>query len=212
MALKMQHFSGLRSRVFGRIATVKIFNNRLTMRPIEPMLNHRLSSRSSSLIRRFFLMAFCCSCGATAFGQGVSVLTFHYDFSRTGQNTNETILTPANVNTNTFGQLFSYVVDGDVYAEPLYVPGLVIPGQGTHNVVFVATQYNNIYAFDADSNQGSAKGLLWNVNLGPYAATPNNDFGNRYGPYHDIDPSVGITGTPGHRPRFRNILCGFIHP
>ncbi len=126
----------------------------------------------------------------------VDVLTYHNDFARTGQNTNEAILTAANVNSNTFGLLFAYPVDGQVYAQPLYVSGLSIPGQGIHNVVFVATEHDSVYAFDADSNAGPGGGLLWWTNLGLSAATPNSDFGNRYGPYHDIDPEVGITSTP----------------
>lgn len=130
-----------------------------------------------------------------AFGQ-VNVLTYHNDFARTGQNPNETILTPANVNTNTFGKVFSYPVDGQIYAQPLYVSGLVIPGQGTHNVVFVATMHDSVYAFDGDSNAGPNGGLLWHVNLGTSAVMPNNDFGNRYGQYHDIRPEVGVIGTP----------------
>src|SRR5438105_161644 len=125
-----------------------------------------------------------------------SVLTWHNDVARTGLDANETILTPANVNSGSFGKLFSYPVDGYVFAQPLYVSGLAIPGQGTHNVVFVATEHNSVYAFDADSNPGVNSGLLWHVNLGTSAVTPNNDFGNRYGPYHDIDPEVGITSTP----------------
>jgi len=72
----------------------------------------------------------------------------------------------------------------------------VIPGQGTHNVVFVVTAHNGVYAFDADTNLGRNNGLIWQVNLGPSAATPNADFGNRYGAYHDINPEVGIIGTP----------------
>jgi len=126
----------------------------------------------------------------------VNVLTHRNDLGRTGQNTNETVLTPANVNTNSFGQLFSYAVDGQVFSQPLYVSGLAIPGQGIHNVVFVATMHDSVYAFDADSNQGANGGLLWHVSLGTSAVTPNNDFGNRYGAYHDIRPEVGIVGTP----------------
>jgi hypothetical protein len=129
------------------------------------------------------------------FGQ-VNVLTYHNDFARTGQNTNETILTPANVNMNTFGKIFSYPVDGQIYAQPLYVSGLAIQGQGVHNVVFVATMHDSVYALDADSNSGPNGGVLWQVSLGTSAAMPNNDFGNRYGPYHDIRPEVGIIGTP----------------
>jgi Fn3 associated len=130
-----------------------------------------------------------------AFGQ-VNVLTYHNDFARAGQNTNETILTPANVNTNTFGKIFSYPVDGQIYAQPLYISGLAIPGQGVHNVVFVATMHDSVYALDADSNSGPNGGVLWQVNLGTSAVMPNNDFGNRYGAYHDIRPEVGIIGTP----------------
>ncbi len=126
----------------------------------------------------------------------VNVLTWHNDLTRQGLNSNEVVLTPANVNASTFGELLSYPVTGQVYAQPLYVSNLAIPGQGTHNVVFVATENNDVYAFDANSNAGASGGLLWHVNLGLAAATPNSFFANRYGPYHDIDPQVGITSTP----------------
>lgn len=119
----------------------------------------------------------------------VNVLTYHNDNARTGANLNETTLTPANVNFNTFGKLFSYDVDGDVYAQPLYVSGLNITGQGAHNVIFVATEHNSVYAFDADSNTGANGGLLWHVNLGPSAPSTSLQFGA-------IKPEVGITGTP----------------
>jgi hypothetical protein len=127
---------------------------------------------------------------------GVNVLTYHNDNNRTGDNLNETILTPANVNVTNFGKLFTYEADGDVYTQPLYVSDLPIPGAGTHDVVFVATEHNSVYAFDADTNGGSSGGLFWQVNLGPSAATPTPDFGNRYGGFKEISPEVGITGTP----------------
>jgi hypothetical protein len=118
-------------------------------------------------------------------------LTYHNDNTRQGANLNETILTPANVNADTFGKLFSYDVDGYVFAQPLYVSGLSIPGQGVHNVVFVATEHNSVYAFDADSNTGANGGLLWRVNLGTSVPTPNPAL-----PFQAIKPEVGITGTP----------------
>src|SRR5258708_4229856 len=100
----------------------------------------------------FFPLLFCALFAAS--GQ-VNVLTYHNDNARTGQNTNETILAPSNVNTNTFGKLFAYTVDGQIFGQPLYVSGLAIPGQGTHNVVFVASMHDSVYAFDADSNAGA---------------------------------------------------------
>ena len=96
--------------------------------------------------------------GVPVFGQ-VSVLTQHNDNARTGQNTSETILTTANVNTSQFGKLFALPVDGQVYAQPLYVAGVTING-GVHNVVIVATENDSVYAFDADSTSAV---LLWNT-------------------------------------------------
>src|SRR5271154_3023627 len=124
-------------------------------------------------------------------------LTYHFDNARDGANTNEVVLTPANVNTNTFFKLFTYTVDAEVYAEPLYMANVAIPGQGTHNVVFVATEQDSVYAFDADSNLGTNGGLLWRTNLGTWILSDSGEFGNRYAAqYPDLIPDVGITGTP----------------
>ena len=86
-----------------------------------------------------------------------------------GQNTQETVLTPSNVNTNTFGKLFSHTVDGQVYAQPLYVANLTLPNNTTHNVIFVATEHDSVYAFDADS-----AATLWKVSLLPTGETPSD--------------------------------------
>ncbi|MBT9332595.1 chitobiase/beta-hexosaminidase C-terminal domain-containing protein [Paracidobacterium acidisoli] len=126
-----------------------------------------------------------------------SVTTWHNDIGRTGQNLNETILTPSNVNPTQFGLLFSQPVDGQIYAQPLYLPNLTING-ATHNVVFVATENDSVYAFDADSNGGSTSGLLWQASM--LAAAHGAAAGATTIPYTtvsgDIQPQYGITGTP----------------
>jgi hypothetical protein len=102
---------------------------------------------------------------SSSFGQ-TPVLTQHYDNARTGQNTNESILTPANLNPGQFGKLFAQSLDGMEAAQPLYVPAVFIPKlHTTHNVVYAATQHDSVYAFDADDNQGSNAAPLWQVNF-----------------------------------------------
>jgi hypothetical protein len=102
--------------------------------------------------------------GQKAPAGSVNVLTRQNDNQHTGQNLQETILTPSNVNSGGFGKLFSYYVDGQVYAQPLYVQNLTMAQGGVHNVVFVATEYDSIYAFDADS-KATNPAPLWHVNF-----------------------------------------------
>ena len=94
----------------------------------------------------------------------VNVLTRQNDNQHTGQNLQETILTPTNVNSGSFGRIFSYPVDGQLYAAPLYVQNLTMAQGGVHNVVFVATEYDSIYAFDADSATTNPA-PLWHTNF-----------------------------------------------
>jgi hypothetical protein len=125
----------------------------------------------------------------------VSVTTSRNDNSRDGQNLNETILTPDNVNATSFGRLFAHTVDGWVYAQPLYVPNVTIPGLGTHNVVYVATEHDSVYAFDADGNTGIDIGPLWHrtfLNLKQGVSTLSTSDVH----CNDIVPEIGVTGTP----------------
>ena len=122
----------------------------------------------------------------------INILTNRYDAARSGANLAETTLTPANVNATRFGRLYSYPVDGAVYAQPLYVSGVTIGGT-THNVLYVATMNDTLYAFDADSSSPTA---LWKTAFAnPPASTPV--------PITDITAAnlnivgnIGIQGTP----------------
>jgi hypothetical protein len=128
---------------------------------------------------------------ASGVAQTESVTTQHYDTNRTGANLNESILTTSNVSGGQFGKLFTRSVDGHIYAQPLYVPNVAIPNQGTHNVIYVATQHNSVYAFDADF-PGQAT-PLWQVNLG--TSRPAG-FPTKYGIESGIQVEIGITSTP----------------
>ena len=104
-----------------------------------------------------------------AHGQ-INVVTWHYNNGRTGANTNETRLTPANVgSTQTFGKLFSQPVDGFIAGQPLYLSGVTIPGKGVHNAVYVATNNDTVYAFDADSASGATAEPLWMTSILTYS-------------------------------------------
>jgi hypothetical protein len=123
-------------------------------------------------------------------GCGAQMTTSQVDNARTGANLKETVLTPRNVNAQQFGKLFAMKVDGDVYAQPLYVPGVEIPGKGKHDVVFVATEHDSVYAFDA---YGNPQTPLWKVSLLTDGAStiPERDVQCFF-----IRPEVGITSTP----------------
>jgi hypothetical protein len=120
---------------------------------------------------------------SVCFGQQVTtpspIPTNRSDNARSGANVTETILTPNNVNKDQFGALFNYPIDYLALAQPLYVPNVTIPGKGTHNVVYVATMADSVYAFDADSNAGTNATPLWWVNFtnpalyGPGITTAN---------------------------------------
>jgi hypothetical protein len=92
-------------------------------------------------------------------------VTGHANNQRTGANIEEGFLTPGNVNSTNFGRLFNYPIDYQALAQPLYVPNVDIPGMGTHNVVYVGTMADSVYAFDADSNEGPNAAPLWHVNF-----------------------------------------------
>jgi hypothetical protein len=116
---------------------------------------------------------------------GTDVTTYHNDTGRTGQNTTETILTQANVNSTMFGLLRKLAVDGRVDAEPLYLSQLSVGGV-THNVVFIMTEHDSAYAFDADTGA-----QLWKVSLAGSGETSSDDRG-----CSQVTPEIGITSTP----------------
>jgi hypothetical protein len=122
-----------------------------------------------------------------------SVLTWHNDNGRTGQNLTESTLTPANVNASGFGKVISYPVDGQIYTQPLYVPNLRLPGKGLHNVVYVATENDTVYAFDAN---GLSPFPLWKAALAKPSAGVNPVNCVTAQTSCSVYPIDGITGTP----------------
>jgi uncharacterized protein (TIGR03437 family) len=134
-------------------------------------------------MRIWFLV--CIWAATSVFGQP-SVLTWHNDNARTGQNLQETTLTPANVNASTFGKLFVIPVDGKVDAQSLFVPSVAIPGKGAHNVLYVMTEHDSAYAFDADTGS-----MLWQVSL--LGASESTSDSRSCG---QVVPEIGVTSTP----------------
>lgn len=137
-------------------------------------------------------VAVLCTLGPLHAQTATSVLTWHNDNSRTGQNLNETTLTTSNVNVGQFGKVFSYKVDGQLYAQPLYVPNVSIPRIGTFSVVYVASEHDSVYAFDAS---GQVQTPLWQVSfINPakgITTVPTQNSG-----CDSLTPEVGVTGTP----------------
>ncbi len=149
----------------------------------------RGASRLSSRAIFGFLLAIAAASPRSSYGQ---VTTSQYNNARTGANPRETILNPRNVNAKQFGKVLTLRAEGDIYAQPLYLPGVEIPGKGTHHVVFVATERDSVYAFDAD---GKSIEPLWHVSLlDPQKGIDVPSASDVECPF--IDPVVGITSTP----------------
>ena len=121
----------------------------------------------------------------------IDVTTYHYDNLRTGQNVTETTLTTANVNQAKFGKLGELMVDGKVDAQPLYLSNVSIPGVGTRNVLYVATEHGSVFAFDADNVSGTAAKPLWQISTQLAGEVPSDDRG-----CGQVTPEIGITSTP----------------
>ena len=129
-------------------------------------------------------VSFLTAAAPNAFAQ--NILTYHNNNSRTGLNSAETALTLSNVNSSSFGKLFTLTVDGLVDGEPLYLSAVPIPGNGTHNLLIVVTENDSVYAFDADT--GSA---IWHITTLKSGETPSDDRG-----CSQVTPQIGITSTP----------------
>ncbi|MGA9530131.1 MAG: Ig-like domain-containing protein [Terriglobales bacterium] len=142
-----------------------------------------------SIFRSLPVLVFLCALLVGSAWAQIEVPTSRGNNARWGANTNETILTPSNVNSNSFGRLFSVPIDYQSLTQPLYMPQVTIPGQGVHNVIYLATQADSVYAFDADNGT-----QLWHVDLtmgGTTASGSELICGIQDGFYQE-----GIPGTP----------------
>ena len=149
--------------------------------------------KSASCVAVTLLHAF----GSAAALAQVNVTTNRNDLARTGANLAESLLTTTNVNVAQFGKLFERTVDDEIYAQPLYVANVNVPGVGVRNVIYIATMRNSVYAFDADNPGASTP--LWHVALSsPPAVVPvhRSDVGQSCGTYLDFAGNIGIVGTP----------------
>src|SRR5258708_39576356 len=164
---------------------------------IQPVSNRRFASPAFPSVRAILCLLVLVSGWTAPASGGVAVLTYHNDLARTGQNTNEIVLTPANVNTNTFGLVVNRPVDDWVYAQPLVQTNVSVPGKGVHNLVYICTVNDSIYAFDADDSTVGA--AYWQTNfLGPNIVAPRNTdmTGACGGNYLDFHGNMGIVGSP----------------
>lgn len=127
----------------------------------------------------------------SAGSSNADVVTYHYDNMRSGANTNETVLTPATVNSAKFGLLGSFTVDGKVDGQPVYLSNVSIPGVGTKNVLYVVTEHDSVFAFDADSVNGATSASLWKTSMLQSGESPSDD--RNCG---QVTPEIGITSTP----------------
>ena len=144
------------------------------------------------LVLATFCLMMLASCGSSSQRAGrASVLTYHNDNARSGVNQIETTLTPSNVRSSGFGKLATFKVAGYVYAQPLYVPNVKVDGAHSSNLLIVATEHDQLYAFDADSQLE-----VWHTDYlssGSGASTVSPDDA---GGCEDLVPEIGITGTP----------------
>jgi hypothetical protein len=148
--------------------------------------NPQFHNPMTVICRAFALTLFLVAVVPSVPAQSTDVLTYHNDNARTGRNLNEEVLSPANVTTNHFGKLWVLPADGLVDAQPLYAAGVHIPLKGMRNVVFIATEHDSIYAYDADSTN-----LFWRVSmLGTNEVTSDNRGCSQ------VTPEIGITATP----------------
>ena len=163
--------------------------------PQRPLVWKTTSLIAGSLIS-LALLTNLISSGLAQSAAPVAVLTQHNDLARTGANLNETVLTTQNVNTNQFGLVVTRPVDDQIYAQPLVMTNVNIPGQGLRNIVIVATVNDSVYAFDADDP--SVTTPYWQVSfLGPNVVAPRNtDMTTPCGTYLDFSGHIGIVGTP----------------
>jgi len=146
----------------------------------------------------FFLLAILFLAGATS--AQVAVLTQHNNLAHTGANLQETSLSVTNVNTNQFGLLYSRAVDDQMYAQPLIMTNVDIPGKGIHNLVIAATVNDSVYAFDADDATVAApywtNSFINPPNIVPPTHTDLSALGSCGGNYNDFSGNMGIVSTP----------------